>query len=168
MVVLDTVQTFLKYSDWANQHVVRCSFPLSAEQLDRSFKMGMGSLRRTLLHIYHGEHVWLQRWKSESVAWPPEDESVSMITLAERFRKTWEERAAYLETLSDSEMDRFVVYVDSSGGYFRAKLGHMLIEGCLHSTHHRAQAVNMLRQLDAETPELDYIMWIRRPTTRPT
>ena len=168
MVVLDTVHAFLKYSDWATQQVLRCSFPLGAEQLDRPFKMGMGTFRRTLLHIYHGEHVWLKRWKSETIAWPPEDESVTLTALAEGFRKTWQERDAFLESLSDAELDRSVVYVDSSGGYFQTKLGHMLIEGCLHSTHHRAQAVNMLRQLGAETPELDYIMWIRRPTTRPT
>ncbi|MFQ5490784.1 MAG: DinB family protein [Phycisphaerae bacterium] len=30
-----------------------------------------------------------------------------------------------------------------------------------HGTHHRAQGVNMLRQLGARTPKLDYVQWLR-------
>lgn len=167
MVVLDTVRTLLKYGDWADQQVLRCAISLSPAQLDRPFQMGVGSLRRTLLHIYNGEHVWLQRWKDQAVnRWPSDAEAVGITALSERLRQTWEERDAFLATLRDADMDRMLVYQDTTGGFFSAPLGHMLLEGCIHSTHHRAQAVNMLRHVGAEVPELDYIMWIRKPAPK--
>jgi uncharacterized damage-inducible protein DinB len=39
----------------------------------------------------------------------------------------------------------------------------MLLQLCYHATHHRAQAVNILRRLGTQAPELDYMMRIREP-----
>jgi uncharacterized damage-inducible protein DinB len=39
----------------------------------------------------------------------------------------------------------------------------MLLQGALHSKHHQAQAVNILRRLGAAWPELDYMMHVRKP-----
>lgn len=164
MIDLGTVQALLQYSDWANGRVLDCSRGLADDALDRPFDIGMGSLRRTLLHIWAGEHVWLRRWKGlVETPWPSEVERIGMADLADRFRQTWAERAAFLTTLSNADLPRVQVYRDSKGSLFRSSLGDMLLQGCIHSTHHRAQAANLLRRLEAESPELDYMMWLRQP-----
>ena len=45
MVSIETIQTFLRYNDWADDEVFRASEVFSDEQLDRAFEMGRGSLR---------------------------------------------------------------------------------------------------------------------------
>jgi uncharacterized damage-inducible protein DinB len=34
-----------------------------------------------------------------------------------------------------------------------------MVQVCSHGTHHRAQALNMLRRLGAPVSELDLILW---------
>ena len=41
--------------------------------------------------------------------------------------------------------------------------GDMILQGLVHSIHHRAQAVNMLRQLGLGPPEVDYMTSVRLP-----
>ena len=54
-------------------------------------------------------------------------------------------------------------YLDSVAGYFNATLADMILQVLLHSIHHRAQAVNMLRQLGLGPPEVDYMTSVRLP-----
>lgn len=164
MVQIDTIRGLLSYSDWANEQVLGASAELADDQLDQPFDMGPGLLRRTLIHIYNGEHVWLQRWQGKiETPWPSEDEKIGITDLRERLRRTWAEREQFLASLNAGQPSRNVIYRDSKGSLFSATLGDMMIQMCTHSTHHRAQAVNMLRRLTSKAPELDYMMWVRKP-----
>jgi uncharacterized damage-inducible protein DinB len=162
-----SVQTFRRlteYSDWANQRLLNCAGALSDEQLDRAFPIGPGSLRKTLAHICTGEQVWLRRWMGHEVnRWTPDGDPVTVGDLAQRFRRTRQERDAFLITLNEGDLERVQRYQDTVAGFFTATLGDMLLQGFIHSTHHRAQAVNLLRQTGGEAPELDYMVWLRRP-----
>ncbi len=159
-----TLAEFLKYSDWANGEILRSSEKLTDDQLDQSFDMGRGCLRRTLIHIHAGEHVWLQRWQGRTeTPWPNEHVKTSVADIAAQFARTYEERATFLSQLADRDLQNPTTYRDSKGSLFKATLGDMIIQGILHSTHHRAQAVNMLRRAAGVLVELDYMTWVRRP-----
>lgn len=161
---LQLIDTMLTYSDWANGQVLSAAAGLNDAKLDQPFDMGPGSLRRTLLHIYNGEHVWLQRWQGRTESpWPSEDERVSVTDLTGRFRRTWAARSDFLRTVVEAGLAETVVYRDSKGSLFTATLRDMIVQMCTHSTHHRAQAVNMLRRLGGPALELDYMMHVRRP-----
>jgi len=73
------------------------------------------------------------------------------------------ERDAFLAELSDAALQASVTYRDSKGSLFSASLGQMMVQMCVHSTHHRAQAVNMIRRAGGQTPEVDYMVWVRKP-----
>jgi len=159
-----TVRAILRYSDWADDQLLRTAGALSDEQLDRPFDMGVGSLRRTLLHIWAGESVWFCRWQGKTeTPWPDESERVSVPTLAERFRDTWKQRAKWLDSLPAAELAKSIIYRDSKGTCYSAALGDMMLQMCLHSHHHRAQAVNMIRHVGGTPPEVDYMYSIRKP-----
>lgn len=165
MLTLDSARSFFKYSDWANGFILRAAGTLADDQLDRPFAMGRGSLRMELLHVWAGEHVWLQRWQGRAeTPWPNEEEHVAISGITERLATAWRERDAFLATLADRDLSRVITYRDSKGSLFSAMLADMMTQMIVHSTHHRAQIVNMLRNVGVTpAPDLDYMYWVRKP-----
>jgi uncharacterized damage-inducible protein DinB len=163
-MTLNASRPLLRYNDRANDEVLRAAGGVPDAALDRLFEMGVGSLRRTLIHIYNGEHVWLSRWRAQAeTKWPPEDEPTPIAELAGRFEAHRRARDAYLATLPEAALAEVVTYRDSKGALYKAQRGDMLLQACVHSIHHRAQAANMLRRLGAGLVELDYMMSLRQP-----
>jgi len=166
MIDLHSIRALLHYSDWANDQVLAAASHLADAKLDQPIEMGRGSLRSELLHILAGESVWLQRWQGRrEMPWPNELERVPVCDIASRFQSVYSERDRFLAGVAPSNLAHSVIYRDSRGSLFSASLGDMMIQKCVHSTHHRAQCVNMIRRLGGTPPELDYMMWIRRPAT---
>ena len=164
MVTVEGLRPLFEYNDWADRQVLAAGARCDDAALDRSFDMGVGSLRATLLHLYNGEFVWLQRWQGRSeTKWPSEEERVGADALLKRFETMWRERDAFLKKIAGSDLGRTVIYRDSKGSEFQAALSDMLLQMLVHSTHHRSQAVNMLRHVGAGPVELDYMMAVRRP-----
>lgn len=164
MLHLDTLQIFFRYSVWANEEVLGAAASLTEESLDRSFDIGRGSLRKTLLHLHAGEDVWLHRWQGlTETPWPDESEKATVETIHARFRATWLQRSRFMATLKAADAENMVAYRDSKGSLFKATLGDMMVQAIVHSTHHRAQAVNMIRRLGGAVVEVDYMMWVRQP-----
>lgn len=158
------VPDLMPYNDWANDQLLAAGDALTDEQLDERFDISMGTFRKVLLHVYVGEYVWLRRWQGQSdQPWLDQGERIRPADLGRRYRTLRQERDAFFADLTMERLAQPQKYLDSKGSYFSAPLGEMLIQGFVHSTHHRAQLVNMLRRLDANPPELDYMMWCRRP-----
>ncbi len=163
---LTTIRRLIEYSDWANAHVLSAAAGLTDEQLDRPLQIGpgAGSLRRVLTHTWAGEDMWLRRWRGETEAkWPDESERLSVEQLAGRFDRTQQERQKFLGSLDPASTECVQAYRDSRGSLFRAVLHDMLLQGIVHSIHHRAQATNAIRRLGGNAPEMDYMMRIRQP-----
>lgn len=162
-MTVDLFVPLFEYSDFANAALLRASEPLTDAQLDMPFDMGMGTLRRTLKHILDGESVWLARWKGEvETPWPSHETTITVAALRDGFAATSAARGAFIASLADTDLSREQRYRDSKGSLFSATLGNMVIQGFVHSTHHRAQAVNMLRRLGAGLVELDYMTRVRK------
>ena len=107
MIQLETIRAFLRYDDWANDRVLQAAGPLTDEQLDRSFEMGLGSLRKTLMHILCAEQVWVQRWQGHAeTPWPDEKERAAVAAIGERVRETRGVREAFLRNLRDDALTR--------------------------------------------------------------
>jgi len=163
-MVTKTIEAMCKYSDWANATLLDSANPLNATQLDKEFDIGRGSMRKSLNHILSGEHVWLQRCKGHAeTKWPPEDERVSVADLRSRRKQTIEDRGAFIRSLKEADLEKRITYRDSLGSLFTATLREILIQMLFHSHHHRAQAVNIMRRLGLNAPEVDFMMSLRVP-----
>lgn len=161
---LSTIKTLLRYSDWANTTLTQAAGGLKPEQLDQTLDIGMGTLRRTLLHILAGESVWLARWRGERESpWPDEQERAEPVEIGRRMTEVSAAREQFLASVGPGDLGRIVVYRDSKGSLFKATLADMMIQMCIHSMHHRSQAVNIIRRVGGSPPELDYMMWVRTP-----
>jgi len=155
---LATIRVLFTYNDWARDQLMPLLAPLDAGRLDREFDIGLGSLRRTMGHLYGAEWIWLARWKGRSPAKQeiPSD-SQEMGDLWQSWRETADERDLFLDSLSDADLERNVTYTNLKGIEWTFKLGHMLLHVCNHGTHHRAQALNMLRRVGVPPPEMDFL-----------
>lgn len=156
---LATIRELFDYNDWMRDRLMRLIEPLEPAQLDKPFEMGLGTLRKTMEHLASVEWMWLQRWKG----WSPKESELpkpppTMKELWATWRQTVEERASFLETITDADLDRETPYTNIFGDNFSYKLGYMLIHVCNHATHHRAQAVNMLRHIGVSTPATDFLI----------
>jgi len=152
-----TLREFLFYNSWAHEKTLASAYPLADAQLDRKFAMGAGSIRATLFHLWAAERVWLDRWIDPSKATFPQPElAVTIAELRERLRRVATERMALL---ADTEIDRRITYTNAKGETHTFVVRDLLLHVCNHATHHRAQAINMLRQVGAELPKpaIDYI-----------
>ena len=164
MFHIDVLNEFLRYNDWANDALLDAAHGLDDTRLDQPFEIGMGSLRRTLIHIWAGEHVWLQRWQRRAeTPWPDELEPMPISQLKERFALHRAARTAFVGTLDAASSAEEIIYRDSKGGLFQASLSDMLMQGVIHSIHHRAQAANLVRRAGGGVVDLDYMYWKRRP-----
>ena len=164
MTGINPIRTLFNYSDRANDQIIEASSGLNDDQLDRAFQMGRGSLRMTLLHILAGEHVWLGRCKAEAdTPWLDEEAATPLHVIAHDLRQTSKDRNEFLDSIGEGDLSRTMSYLDTVAGYFTATLGDMILQGLVHSIHHRAQAVNMLRQLGVDHPEVDYMTSVRTP-----
>jgi uncharacterized damage-inducible protein DinB len=161
---IPTILTLLHYSRWANEQVLEASRPLPDHLLDQAIDMGRGSLRRTLIHLFAGDYVWFRRWQGlVETPWLDESTPTGVAKIITQFQQLHRERDEWVERLTATDLDRDQRYLDSGGRHFSATLGQMMLQASVHGTHHRAQAVNMLRQLGQQPPELDYMVHVRQP-----
>lgn len=158
---LDTLKAYYRYSDWARRQVHAVARKLSAVALDQPFEMGLGSLRKTLVHIHDAERWWLANWAGQQAAFPRAEES-SLDALDQLFDQTASRREDLLFSMSPADLTRMVEARPRPGVVRRFPIGVTMLQLCCHGTHHRAQALNMLRRLGVEPPVLDYVIMLRQ------
>lgn len=155
-----TMQELFAFNDWARDRILAGARKLSDEALERPVEMGPGSLRATLLHLYGAERIWLERWQGQPSTFPRHDALADMAALVQAHRALAAARDAYLRSLPAGAWQRDVIY-QRQGLTHAEPLGLLALHVCNHGIHHRAQALNMLRQVGAELPErgADYIFY---------
>ncbi len=162
MESIEVINHMLAYGAWANGAMVEAVRPLVA-RWEEPLEIGPGSLHKIIQHTLIGEEIWLQRWQGNGeVPWQGQVE-----TTVEGFRARFETiaaaRSSFVKSLTATDLVRVQPYRDSKGIMFQAPVADMLLQGVLHSHHHRAQAANAIRRLGGATLELDYMYHVRMP-----
>jgi len=155
-----------EYLALARQQVFDWVRPLSPDQYLRVFPIGLGTLGRTLTHIYVCEFAYVERIRGHSLPpyreWPIQDEQPPpFATLEAAWQKQaettrqvlaavtdWNQQLEYRVTPDLSNVARPVIVTTTPGGIATQML--------THEVHHRAQAMAMLRQLGVAAQDLDY------------
>lgn len=163
MNAIESLRLQLSYGDEMNRRIMTGANWLDSAKLDEAFDMGLGTLRKTLAHIYVGEKVWLERWKGHrDTPWPSYETALTSAEILSECEMVWGDRDRFLMRLDEARLDTQQTYRDSKGSLFRATLHEMMLQGINHSIHHRAQAVNMLRRVGGPIVEVDFMYWRRR------
>lgn len=182
-VMINPLRTY-DYLTLARRKLFEHVRPLDSEAyLSREFPIGLGTLARALTHIMICEWFYIQRLERRAVPpyaeWPVQDEKPPAFDVLER---VWTEQAkATRESLAAvRDWDGVIEYRAMAGGsnddggapppraiIVTASPADLFTQLALHEVHHRAQAVNMLRQLGVAVEELDFnaLMYTRRSAT---
>jgi uncharacterized damage-inducible protein DinB len=154
-----TIKAFFAYADWARDRTHDAAAKLSDAQLDKEFEMGMGTLRKTLWHIHAAEQWWQNNWMGKPEPFPMDKPAVTVAEVRRMFDETAAKRNEYIAKLSDADLTRIVEGKPRPDVVRTFPMGCTMLQLCCHGTHHRAQAVNMLRHVGAELSGLDAIIW---------
>lgn len=172
----DPLEILLASDAWATRKLLERCRGLSREQFHQKFEIGLGSLHETLTHIVGTMRRWTDRIDGRPLrpALSPVPGRPDIPTDAKV--RTPDE---LLEMLTPAQQDLLAVarkYRDMPGGFaghvildwpkknangenatYRYTLtrGACLVHVCTHGFHHRAQCLNMLRQLKALAPGED-------------
>ena len=114
--------------------------------------------------MWDTESSWWQRMKlSERIIVPGENFNGTMEDIVNGLMqqsRRWEE---WVSNASDLLIDHVFQYQNSRKEHFKQPLYQMLLHVFNHSTYHRGQLINMLRQLGVEKlPQTDFIVWSRK------
>jgi uncharacterized damage-inducible protein DinB len=159
---LDVILRYSAYSSWAFAQAADAATGLSDEQLDRPLEMGLGTLRKTLVHIHDAEVWWQHNWlDGPGHPFPTADLSLAPARLRELFVETAKRRNEFIAAKTADVLRQLISIVVRQVKQLTFPLGVTMLQLCCHGTHHRAQAMNMLRRLGATPPKLDLLLWAR-------
>ena len=169
---LTTLRDLYRHLDWASDRLLAAAEPLDDARLDRPFEMGLGTLRKTLWHVWSAHWLWFKRLGGVSpTALLPDGAGTSVADLRRFAAEQRASRDASLNHLPDDALDRDVSYRNTKGEPFGARRGTILLHVCNHAAHHHAQALNMIRHSGAveKPPRIDYIFmyWEHRDWPAP-
>jgi uncharacterized damage-inducible protein DinB len=163
-----------EYLGLARRRVFDWVRPLSAEQYAREFAIGRGTLGRTLTHILGSEWYYVERMRGRDV--PPyerwairEEEPLGLAALEAAWGEQVGRTRAAVGAVRDwsAEFEYRIVNDDGRPEIVTASAADIFTQLVLHEVHHRAQAMNMLRQLGVKVGEVDIdfnaMMYKRRP-----
>ena len=160
---LESLIQYCKYGDWAMNKLLDQCRDLTDEKLDQDRGMGVGTIRKSLLHIYDAECFWQANWEGIGVPFPSSPIKMSIAELSKQWMSMTETKLDTLQRYGQSQLGRKVT-VDVGGGPMEFPISESLLQLSVHGTLHRSQVTNMIRS-SGKTPEaLDYVVWLRQIT----
>jgi uncharacterized damage-inducible protein DinB len=162
----DCLQVLLSHDRWSTAQLLGACGKLSADQFHRRFEIGPGSLHDTLTHVIGVMRTWAQtlagrelgpRLEGDGQDRNPE-QLLSLLDEASQELSAEARRRPLGETVARRLRDGRTVQLTRT-----AVLTHV----ATHGMHHRAQCLNMLRQLGiAPLPPSSVFEWSLLGDTR--
>ena len=150
----DPLKVLLRYHHWATSRLLEHADKLSSVQFHQRFQIGPGSVHDTLVHIVECVLIWSDFMRGDS----PRRLHGRVFTVLEISKQLDKSVAEFEEWLGKPLTD--IVRVDFDGTVVPFTRAVAIMQPLVHGTHHRAQCLNMLKQLGvAPLPEIDLIDW---------
>ncbi len=161
-------------SAWANQNLLEGCGALTAEEMERDFRISHGNILSTLGHIYDGERVWLDclsttadlgTWRLPTGPVP----EYSLDDLCQKWPELGDGFRGWIEGQSESSLE-VELNLQLPGGIERRFPRWKILRHVLeHSIMHRGQLVGMIRMLGHRPPSvspMDYYFAVERLSIR--
>ncbi len=153
-----------RYNAWANEQFIALLLEADEALFDRELVSSFTSIRKTLLHVWGAEDIWLQRF--ERVA-KPEWKAASFNGTTAELCARWKESSAgliaFVERQDEAALSAILTGMNLKGQPFADPLPAALLHVTIHGGYHRGQLVTLLRQLGITAiPQTDYIEYVRR------
>ena len=146
MPTTDLLDIILAHDHWASRQILLICEKLPPEQFSQKFKLGPGSLQATFTHMLAAMNTWADTLAARPLR-PRIDQPSSPPLSAPQLLSILDTSSAEFKSLAKSHpLDEIVTRV-REGKEFRFTRAVVLTHVATHGMHHRAQCLNMLKQL---------------------
>lgn len=151
------VDVLLAHDRWATTNVLEACASLPPERFHRSFEMGPGSLHDTITHMLAAMQAWGDMLAGREIRERLEGEQRTAEQLLTLHHEVSDE---FEQAVRAHPIDEPVT-AERRGQSFTFARGGVLTHVTTHGMHHRAQCLNMLRQLGVEKlPPNSVVEWM--------
>ncbi|HET9658843.1 MAG TPA: DinB family protein [Thermomicrobiales bacterium] len=152
---MDLLERLLGHDRWATNVLFDTCAPLTDEQIDQQFDIGLESIHGSFGHIIGNIEFWTDSMQETEV--DRSDESWARADLCSRFDRAYDEFERFAIAIRDE--DRIDDTFTDAWGYPQT-FGAILLHLPLHNEGHRTEILHMLVRLEVESvPEIDHALW---------
>jgi uncharacterized damage-inducible protein DinB len=164
---LETLAELFRHMEWADSMVwgVALAHPKARED---------SGMRERLYHIHMVQRAFLSTWKGEATRPPASDGFEDLPALLGWARDNYTELNEYVARAGEMDLERPIVvpwiamFERRAGRKADVPTFHeTLLQVVMHSSYHRGQVSTKLRELGAEPPVTDFIVWVWHGKPRP-
>jgi uncharacterized damage-inducible protein DinB len=155
------ILTIYEYNYWANRRILASSSRVTQEQLQAPASYPYGGLRGTLVHILDTEWGW--RTVFQATGPSPvlqEADFPDANALEVHWHKEESAMRAYLESLTDADVEGHIHYTTDLGEERDRILWHALLHVVNHGTQHRSEAAALLTGYGQSPGDLDFTVFL--------
>ena len=184
MATSEPLEVLLVTNRWATENLIAACLALTREQFHQEFLLGPGSLHHALTHILESMQYWADMLAGREPQFeedpgqphPPMVGSFGIVyTESGSESRTPQQLLDLLNRIADDleasarrrPIDESVTWKASIEKRFAFPRGGVLTHVATHGMHHRAQCLNMLRQLGVDplpaSSVHDWMMTMDRP-----
>ena len=154
---------YLRYNHWANQKMCKYLSPIDHPVDDPAKENLYSTIKKIILHIADGEQTWLSRLNGDNIPHMHNlDLEGSFSGICELILKNSSEFIDFIESKDDSFLTDTTEYINLKGKTFTQNNAEIILHCMNHSTFHRGQVINMLRNVGyTDQSASDFIMFLR-------
>ncbi len=164
MTLTNLLHRYVSYNFWANKRLADLLSKLPEDFVNQEITSSFPSIRKTILHNYGAEYLWLQRLNGNSPSsFPPAE--VAGWSTSEVFENWVKNAADFRDEIRSKDAEYFseICKYRFLNGTETELLRAEIVQHCMnHSTFHRGQIIMMARQLGlTEIPGTDFSTFCR-------
>lgn len=150
------MKNYIRYNAWANRTLVNWLRTKEESVLEQEVPSSFSSVRKTLFHILQAQQYWLsivRRDETPNINW---EEIQTLEEVFSTIVAQSEEFAAFVDTLSASQIDEKTMVVSP---WFQSDFANFeyIMHVVNHGTYHRGQITTIGRNLGfTDAPMTDY------------
>ncbi|MEO8977116.1 MAG: DinB family protein [Casimicrobiaceae bacterium] len=159
MISAQYCQLLARYNRWMNERMLAAAAALDDAERKRDRGAFFGSLQRTLSHLLWADRTWLCRFTGHDYGVPGYGADLfdDFLVLARERALTDERISEYCATLDDAVLATTFAYRNTAGSARSAPLWVTLAHYFNHQTHHRGQALTLLKQAGKDIGATDLV-----------
>ncbi len=151
-----------RYNLWANQTI--CGFIIKAGEAIADVEQpgSFPTVRKTLLHIWDAQFIWLSRLNGTSLSeFPSKNFNGNLSAACDGLLNSSQQFIDYVNGLNRNP-DSIISYQTLDGKKFENATSDIILHCMNHSTYHRGQIINLLRGAGfTEVGSTDYMRFCR-------
>lgn len=155
--------THLQYHVWATGRLEETLRPIHDSIFDAEVKSSFTSIRRTIMHIWDAEAIWLKRMQGVSLSdWPSKNFVGSNQQLVDEVVQSAHAFVTFIQQQGPSYTQQTIRYVNLKGDSFEDQVDGLIYHMINHGSYHRGQITTLLRELGiTEIKSMDIIHFLR-------